>query len=105
MQDAILAEQSYDGISVAEATKKQKAEAKEAAKVASENSAKAREKKIEAELEENRDDYIAIIQEKFQDSDVDIKKKAKELLASGGVKKFTDPDLNITILKQIAELF
>jgi len=105
MQDAILAEQSYDGISVAEATKKQKAEAKEAAKVASENSAKAREKKIEAELEENRDDYIAIIQEKFQDADVDTKKKAKELLASGGVKKFTDPELNITILKEIAELF
>ena len=105
MQDAILAEQSNDGISVAEATKKQKAEAKEAAKVASENSAKAREKKIESELEESRDDYIATIQEKFQDSDADTKKKAKELLASGGVKKFTDPDLNITILKQIAELF
>lgn len=105
MQDAILAEQSYDGISVAEATKKQKAEAKEAAKVASENSAKAREKKIEAELEENRDDYIATIQEKFQDADADTKKKAKELLASAGVKKFTDPDLGITILKEIAELF
>lgn len=105
MQDAILAEQSNDGISVAEATKKQKAKAKEAAKVATENSAKAREKKIMDELEENRDDYIATIQEKFQDSDADTKKKAKELLISGGVKKFTDPDLNITILKQIAELF
>lgn len=105
MQDAILAEQSHDGISVAEATKKQKAAAKEAAKVATENSAKAREKKIEEELEENRDDYIATIQEKFQDADADIKKKAKELLASAGVKKFTDPDLGITILKEIAELF
>lgn len=105
MQDAILAEQSYDGISIAEATKKQKAAAKEAAKVATENSAKAREKKIEEELEENRDDYIATIQEKFQDADADLKKKAKELLASGGVKRFTDPDLGITILKEIAELF
>jgi len=105
MQDAILAEQSHDGISVAEATKKQKAAAKEAAKVATENSAKAREKKIEEELEENRDDYIATIQEKFQDADADTKKKAKELLASAGVKKFTDPDLGITILKEIAELF
>ena len=105
MQDAILAEQSHDGISVAEATKKQKAAAKEAAKVATENSAKAREKKIEEELEENRDDYIATIQEKCQDADADTKKKAKELLASAGVKKFTDPDLGITILKEIAELF
>lgn len=105
MQDAILAEQSHDGISVAEATKKQKAAAKEAAKVATENSAKAREKKIEEELEENRDDYMATIQEKFQDADADTKKKAKELLASSGVKKFTDPELSITILKEIAELF
>ena len=105
MQDAILAEQSHDGISVAESTKKQKAAAKEAAKVATENSAKAREKKIEEELEENRDDYIATIQEKFQDADADTKKKAKELLVSAGVKKFTDPELSITILKEIAELF
>lgn len=105
MQDAIMAEQKHDGISVADATKKQKTEAKEAAKVATENSAKARAKKLEDELEENRDDYIAIIQEKFQDADADIKKKAKELLASAGVKKFTDPELNITILKEIAELF
>ena len=105
MQDAILAEQSYDGISVAEATKKQKAEAKEAAKIASENSAKAREKRIEEELEENRDDYIAIIQEKFQDADADLKKKAKELLASTGAKKFTDPEINIMVLKKISELF
>ena len=105
MQDAIYSEQSHDGISVAAATKKQKAEAKEAAKIASENSAKAREKKIEEELEENRDDYIAIIQEKFQDADADLKKKAKELLASSGVKKFTDPELNIATLKEIAELF
>lgn len=105
MQDAIMAEQKHDGISVADATKKQKTEAKEAAKVATENSAKARAKKLEDELEENRDDYIATIQEKFQDADADIKKKAKELLASAGVKKFTDPELNITILKEIAELF
>lgn len=105
MQDAIMAEQTHDGISVADATKKQKAEAKEAAKTATENSAKARAKKIEDELEENRDDYIAIIQEKFQDADTDIKKKAKELLTSSGVKKFTDPELNIMTLKEIAELF
>jgi len=105
MQDAIMAEQKHDGISVADATKKQKTEAKEAAKVATENSAKARAKKLEDELEENRDNYIAIIQEKFQDADADIKKKAKELLASSGVKKFTDPDLGIIILKEIAELF
>ncbi len=63
------------------------------------------ETKIEEELEENRDDYIATIQEKFQDADADIKKKAKELLASAGVKKFTDPELSITILKEIAGLF
>lgn len=105
MKNAILAEQSHDGISVKDAEKKQKKEAEEKAKIATENSAKAKEKRIEEELEENRDEYISIIQEKFTSASDEIKKQAKELLASGGVKKFTDPELNITILKQIAELF
>lgn len=69
--------------------------------------AKEKEKveKLEEELEDNREEYIQTIQEKFSSSSDEIKKQAKELLASGGVKKFTDPELNITILKQIADLF
>ena len=50
MQDAILAEQSKDGISVADAKKKQDKAAKEAAKEASENSRKAKEDKIDEDL-------------------------------------------------------
>ena len=105
MKNAILSEQSYDGISVKEAEKKQKAEAKEAAKVATENSAKARAKKVEDELEDNRDEYISIIQEKFAGADAEVKASAKAILAEAGVKKFTDPDLGIMELKKIVELF
>ena len=50
MQDAILAEQSKDGISIADAKKKQDKAAKEAAKEASENSRKAKEDKIDEDL-------------------------------------------------------
>lgn len=105
LTDAIKAEAEKGGKSMTELAKEQKKLDKAMAERTTENSAKAREKKAEAELEENRDDYIATIQEKFQDADAETKKKAKELLASGGVKKFTDPELSITILKEIAELF
>lgn len=105
MQDAILAEQKNDGISVAEAEKKQKAQAKEAAKIATENSEKAKAKKVEDELEEHRDEYISIIQNNFSSADDDVKSQAKKMLADSGVKKFTDPDLNITVLSKIADLF
>ena len=92
-------------VSNKEIEKRKKEEKESRIKKAEVFSEESKAKKAEAELEENRDDYITIIQEKFQDADADTKKKAKELLASGGVKKFTDPDLNITILKEIAELF
>ena len=88
--------------SLAKMRSEEEADREKKAEVAKKKEAEA---KIEEELEENRDDYIAIIQEKFQDADADLKKKAKELLASSGVKKFTDPELNIATLKEIAELF
>ena len=61
--------------------------------------------KANAELEENRQSYLDIISANFQTADADIKTKAKELLANAGAKKFTDPDLDIEVLKTISELF
>lgn len=50
MQDAILAEQSKDGISLSDAKKKQDKAAKDAKKEASENSRRAKEDKIDEDL-------------------------------------------------------
>ena len=72
------------------------------AEVAKKKEAEAR---IREELEEERAEYLSIVQEKFQDADADLKKKAKDLLASAGAKKFSDPDLDIMVLKKISELF
>ena len=105
MNDAILAEQANDGIPVKEAEKKQKKEAEAAAKVASENSAKARAAKMTAELEDSRDDYIAIITENFPNAEADLKAKAKSMLKNAGYAKFTDPDVDINLLKEVSELF
>lgn len=105
LTDAIKAEAEKCGKSITELNKEQKKLDKAMAERITENSAKARKKKIEEELEENRDEYISIIQEKFTSADMDVKNKAKELLTDAGVKKFTDPDLPITVLKEIAELF
>lgn len=103
--EALRAEVEGAGVSLKEREKEDKTRAKEAEKIASENSAKARENKAKEELEEHRDEYLAVLQEKFKDADEDVKTKAKELLKESGVGKFTDPELDITILKQIAELF
>ena len=61
--------------------------------------------KASAELEANRQSYLDIISANFSSADADVKAKAKELLTSAGAKKFTDPDLDIEVLKTISELF
>lgn len=103
MQDAIAAEQSHDGISVADAKKKQAKEAKEAAKVASENSAKARAKKIEDELEEQRGEIFDQLTTMFQESDKEHKDTAKKMMTDAGFAKFSDPELPVTLLKEIVD--
>lgn len=103
MQDAISAEQSHDGISVADAKKKQAKEAKEAAKLASENSAKARAKKAECELEEQREDIFNQLTTAFQSSDKEHKDTAKKMMTDAGFSKFSDPDLPVTLLKEIVD--
>ena len=103
MQDAITSEQSHDGISVADAKKKQAKAAKEAAKVASENSAKARAKKVEDELEEQRVDIIANITTLFKNATTEQKEIAKTALNDAGFKKFTDPEVPVSLLKKIED--
>lgn len=105
LTDAIKAEAERGGVSLDELAKVQKKLDDAVAKRTTENSAKAREKKANASLEANRQSYLDIISANFQIADADIKTKAKELLTNAGVKKFTDPDLDIEVLKTISELF
>ena len=103
--DAIEAEKTKDGKTMAEAQKEQKIKEKKKAESAKAYSESAKEsKKIDA-LEEKRGEFIAIISDNFGNADADVKAKAKELLAESGAKKFTDEALDITVLQQIAELF
>lgn len=57
------------------------------------------------ELETKRADFLAVVQEHFSNADDDTKAKAKSLLADAGVKKFSDTNLDINVLKEISELF
>lgn len=89
MQDAILAEQSNDGISLKDAKKKQDAEAKEAKKKASEVSKAAKENKIDTDKNE---EYVTKIKESFPKLGDDKKAtfKAKMNEVCPGLKSFDD---------------
>ena len=105
LTDAIENEKTSKGVSLKDAKKEQEKKEKEKIKRASEASENARITKANEELEEQRAEYINIISEKFSNADKEIKDKAKEMLTNAGVKKFTDEELDINILKQISELF
>lgn len=103
--DAIEAEKTKNGKTMDEAKKEQKVRDKAKADKAEAFSSQAKAEKAIAELEVNRQSYLDTISSNFQSADADLKAKAKELLAETGVKKFTDPDLDIETLKIISELF
>ena len=106
MQDAILAEQSKDGISVADAEKKQKKEAEEAAKEATKNSKKAKEDKI---IEDVNTELVDKIDSSFKTcKDAEKKTKFKELLKelAPNAKNFsTLADEPTRIVQQLADFW
>lgn len=55
--------------------------------------------------ETHRDEYVAAIQAGFSNADAGLKAKAKTLLKETGCSKFSDPELDIFALKEIAALF
>lgn len=101
LTDAIESEAVKGGSTIAQLKKDQAKEAKEAAKVATENSAKARAKKIEAELEEKKDEFIETIQELFKDATTEQKTTAKSMLTDAGYSKFNEAPA--TLLQEIIE--
>jgi len=105
MTDAIVAEKTKNGKTMTEAKKEQKDRDKAKAKKAEAYSNQAKADKASAELEANRQSYLDVISANFSSADDDVKTKAKSLLAETGIKKFTDPNLSIEVLKTISELF
>ena len=101
MQDAILAEQEKDGISVDEAQKKQAEEAIAAEAEAKQNSEAAKAKKIAEQEEVKRSDVINSIQSKFPNLSNETKNKIKEWLTAEGYSKLTDPNVPISLLQSI----
>jgi len=102
VEDAILKEQSKDGVKLEDAKKAQvvKEKAKEEkAKAASEQ---IKEDKANAEAEESREDILAEIQQKFTGATAEQKTKVKAL-ANG--TKLSDPEMPIATLIKIREVF
>lgn len=101
MQDAILAEQKKDGISVAAAKKKQKAEAEEAAKAAAEYS----EKKRSVNPDRNQE-LIDLMSTAFAEMDTEAKDPVKKKMKSLGLKNFDGLlDFPTKEVEEIYELF
>ena len=105
LTDAIKAEAEKSGKSMDELTKEQEKFDKAVAERTTENSTKARTKKVTEELESKRDEYLSIIGDSFPSADKELKDKAKAILKDAGATKFSDPNLDINILKSISELF
>lgn len=101
MQDAIMAEQEKDGISIEDAQKKQAKEAEEAEAIAKQNSENAKAKKIEEQEEVKRSDILNAIQAKLPDASVESKTKIKEWLTAEGYSKLTDPKVPVKMLQAI----
>ena len=90
-------------ISDKEITKRKKEEKEIRIKKAQEFIEEEKADKAENELEEQREKLIAEITETFSKASDEQKKAAKEALVGAGFKKFTDPDVPVVLLKEIAE--
>ena len=101
MQDAILAEQSKDGISLDDAQKKQTEDAIKAKEIAKKNSEEAKAKKVAEQEAVKRSDIINSIQSKFQNISLEQKTKIKEMLTAKGYTKLTDSNIPVALLAEI----
>ena len=98
MQDAILAEQSNDGISVEAAKTKQAKEEKKEIENAKEASANAKKKKEDDALESSRGDILEAIQKNFMSATNEQKTEIKNMLTEEGFSKMSDPQIPVEFL-------
>ena len=104
MQDAILAEQSNDGISVEAAKTKQAKEEKKEIENAKEASANAKKKKEDDALEASRGDILEAIQKNFMSATNEQKTEIKNMLTEEKFSKMSDPQIPIEFLNKVAKL-
>mgnify|MGYP002791347209 CR=1 FL=1 len=100
MQDAILAEQSKSGVSLAEAKKRQDAVDKEKTRAATEYS----KGRVSNKVDEDRNDVlIAAIKQAFTSGDGVVKDTIKNAMAENGVSNFKNNTLPTTSFEAIAK--
>lgn len=61
--------------------------------------------KSDEELEENRSNLLAEISSKFSSADTEVKKQIKTMLKEAGFSKLTEPEVPVTLLQSILDLF
>ena len=86
-----------------EITKRKKEEKESRIKKAQEFKEEEMAEKADDELEEQRAEIINEITNAFGKASDEQKKAAKDALVDAGFKKFTDPEVPVTLLKEIAE--
>lgn len=92
-------------ISEKEITERKKEEKESRIKKAIVEAETSKAAKIEAELEDSRDDIIAQISNKFSSADTEVKKQIKTMLKDAGFAKLTEPEVPVTLLQSILDLF
>ncbi len=100
LQDAILAEQSKSGVSVADAKKKQAKENKEKEKAAAEYSKSRVANKVNTE---RNDQLISAIKDAFTSGDEEMKNTIKAAMAENNVENFKDNTLPTAGFEAIAK--
>ena len=105
IKDAILKEQAKDGVTLEDAEKAQAAKEKEKIEKAKVASEKIKEQKVAEEAESSREDLLAEIQKSFASATAEQKTQIKALVSESGVAKLSDPEMPITTLIKIKELF
>lgn len=102
LTDAILAEHSKSGETVADAKKKQKKAEKQAEKEAKEYSENAKKNKIDTEKNE---ELIVTVKNLFSDAENDTKVKVKDVMNEYGFTSFKNPEeIPTKALEEIVEL-
>ncbi len=100
MNDAIEAERSKSGETLAEAKKREKADDEKRAKEATEYSQGKQGNSVD---EDRNEEIIAAIKDKFSTVENDVKKAVKEYMNEGGYKKF-DAEMPTAVLEKCLEM-
>lgn len=101
MTDAIEAERTKSGKTLAESKKEQAVRDKKASEAASEYSKAAKESKVNTERNE---ELLEIVKAKFTGVDAETKAKVREFMTENGISKFTDPDIPTAVFEKIVQL-